>query len=307
MKWRKLGLVWCPVGDDWWARSHATLPTPLRLSETVIRVFVNCLDDQGRGRPIYVDVDASDPTRVLGISTKALLDVGAPGCFDDNGVCVVSVTRVNGGPIYMYYAGFELCANIRYRIFTGLAISHDNGDTFERYSQVPVLDRTQDELYFRCGPFAMFEEGVFRLWYIGGSKWTEVEKKSVPVYDLRYLESKDGISWAPKGKVSMEITAEDEHGFGRPWVVRRGHDDYQLFYSIRRRSHAAYRLGYAESPDGVNWVRKDEQMGLDVTSGEFDSGAIMYSAVISVAEKTYCFYNGNNFGQQGFGVAELES
>jgi hypothetical protein len=31
----------------------------------------------------------------------------------------------------------------------------------------------------------------------------------------------------------------------------------------------------------------------------------MYSAVISVGDKTYCFYNGNNFGEQGFAVAEL--
>jgi hypothetical protein len=68
---------------------------------------------------------------------------------------------------------------------------------------------------------------------------------------------------------------------------------------------AAYRLGYAESNNGINWIRKDEEMGLDVTPGEFDSDAIMYSAVISVGDKTYCFYNGNNFGEQGFGVAEL--
>jgi hypothetical protein len=31
----------------------------------------------------------------------------------------------------------------------------------------------------------------------------------------------------------------------------------------------------------------------------------MYSAVISVNAKTYCFYNGNNFGEEGFAVAEL--
>jgi len=46
-------------------------------------------------------------------------------------------------------------------------------------------------------------------------------------------------------------------------------------------------------------------MGLDVTPGDFDSDAIMYSAVVSVADKTYCFYNGNEFGKEGFALAEL--
>jgi len=148
---------------------------------------------------------------------------------------------------------------------------------------------------------------VFKLWYIAGSDWVTIGGKAMPKYELRYQESVDGIHWLPNGVVSMAITGEDEHGFGRPWVIKRGPEDYQLFYSIRRRSCAAYRLGYAESTDGVHWIRKDEEMGLDVEPGRFDSAAMMYSSVISVKGRTYCFYNGNNFGQDGFGVAELIS
>lgn len=305
MKWRKLGLVWNTDGAREWARSHATLPTPIRLNDEVIRVFVTCLDNQGRGRPTFVDVSAHDPTCVISASNRVALDLGAAGTFDDNGLAAVSVVQISPNTLFMYYAGFELCTHIRYRIFTGLAVSHDGGKSFKRHSRTPILDRTDDELFFRCGPFAMFDEGLFKLWYVAGSEWTDLAGKAMPVYDLRYQESKDGIHWSDQGVLSMAITEEDEHGFGRPWVVKRGPNDYQLFYSIRRRSFAAYRLGYAESKDGIKWVRKDHEMGLDVTPGSFDSDAIMYSAVITVGDKTYCFYNGNNFGEHGFGVAEL--
>jgi hypothetical protein len=305
MRWKKLGVVWKPDGSSAWARTHGMGPTPFRLNNEVIRVFVTCLDDRGRGRPGYVDVAAQDPTRVLDVSPCASLDIGEPGTFDDNGLMAISIVQTDPGTLFMYYAGFELCTHIRYRIFSGLAVSKDGGMTFTRHSRSPILDRTDDELFFRCGPIAMFDEGVFKLWYVAGSEWTVLNGKPMPVYDLRYQESKDGIHWSDKGKLSMAITGEDEHGFGRPWVVKRGLNDYQLFYSIRRRSFAAYRLGYAESKDGINWVRKDDEMGLDVTPGGFDSDAIMYSAVISVGDKTYCFYNGNNFGEHGFGVAEL--
>jgi hypothetical protein len=98
---------------------------------------------------------------------------------------------------------------------------------------------------------------------------------------------------------------DSEHGIGRPWVVKRGPRDYQLYYSIRRSDIGKYRLGYAESTDGIGWIRKDSELNLDVSSHGFDSDEIMYSSVISIKNKTYCFYNGNNFGQDGVGLAEL--
>lgn len=305
MKWRKLGVVWNTDGKYPWSKTHAMGPTPFRLDEETVRVFLTSLDDKGRGNPIYIDVSAQNPMHVLNFSEHSLMTMGEPGTFDDNGLMPISIVQVLPNKLFMYYAGFELCTHIRYRIFSGLAISEDGGETFSRYSKVPVLDRTDKELFFRGGPFVLSDEGVFKLWYVAGSEWTSLNGKPMPVYDLRYQESKDGIHWADQGNLSMAITDEDEHGFGRPWVVKRGPGDYQLFYSIRRRSVAAYRLGYAESSDGINWVRKDDEMGLDVTPGGFDSDAIMYSAVISVGDKTYCFYNGNNFGEQGFAVAEL--
>lgn len=305
MRWRKLGVVWRADGQQSWAISHATIPTPLVIDEQTIRVFVSCLDDKGRGRPTYVDVAANDPTRVLGVASCALLDLGEPGAFDDNGVVVTSVVQVDPNTLYMYYAGFELCTHIRYRLFTGLAISRDRGATFSRYSRVPILDRTDAERFFRCGSFVMLDDGLFKLWYVAGSEWMEINGKQLPVYDLRYQESRDGIHWAETGQSSMSVFGEDEHGFGRPWVIKRGPHDHQLFYSIRRKSLAAYRLGYAESSDGINWIRKDESLGLVVTPDGFDSDAIMYSSVITANGRTFCFYNGNNFGEQGFAVAEL--
>ena len=307
MKWKKLGIVWAPDGTVPWARTHAMGPTPFLLTPNVIRVFLTSLDDKGRGRPIYVDVCAQDPRKVLAISCTPLLELGEPGCFDDNGVVGMSVMMMGHEKLFFYYSGFEICSQIRYRIFSGLAYGALLDEKFERISKAPILDRVNSEPFFRAAPFVMLDDGVFRMWYCGGGGWVQLNGKEMPIYDLRYAESSDGVNWSSISSMAMPITGSDEHGFGRPWVVKRGPKDYQMFYSVRRRSLAAYRLGYAESTDGINWVRKDSKMGLDVTPGEFDSDAIMYSAVISVGDKTYCFYNGNNFGEKGFAIAELIS
>lgn len=305
MRWRKLGLVYRPDGSMPWAVSHAMMPTPVLLGNDVLRVYVNFCDAAMVARPGYVDLQASDPMRVLRVSERPLLDVGVAGSFDDNGLVFLSPIAVAPKLVYMYYVGFELGVKIRYRLLTGLAISEDGGETFRRASRAPILERSDEELYFRCAPHVLRENGCFRMWYIAGSHWTVVADKEVPVYDLRYAESADGVHWPGSGRVCMDVNDDDEHGFGRPWVIHES-DGYRMFYSIRRRSLGAYRLGYAESADGLEWQRRDASLGLDVSPSGWDSQAIMYAAVIAVGPRTYALYNGNDFGKDGFGIAVLE-
>jgi len=307
MRWKKLGLVYKPDGSFPWASSHAMIPTPVQLSDGVIRVFVTFCDAMGIGRPGYVDVSAQNPLKVLGVSQLPLLDLGKPGTFDENGMLSCSVTDLGNGRMFMYYAGFELGTKIRYRLLTGLAISEDGGSTFSRFASTPVLERSATELYFRGGPYCLYGSQKFRLWYVAGSEWIDLDGKSMPVYDIRYAESEDGINWPDHGEVHITITGTDEHGFGRPCVIAKSGGGYRMFYSVRRRSLGAYRLGYAESTDGNEWVRMDEKLNLDVTPDDFDSDAIMYAAPIEIDGKLYVFYNGNNFGRDGFAAAVLEA
>ena len=306
MRWKKLGIVYCPDGTRAWAQTHAMIPTPVRLTDDTVRVFVTFCDANGIGRPGFVDVSAEDPTRVVKTSNEPLLDIGRPGTFDENGVLACSVVQVSGNKLHMYYAGFELGVKIRYRLLTGLAVSEDNGRTFRRWSESPVLERSSSELYFRGGPCCIHDRSGFRLWYVAGSNWTELDGKQMPVYDLRYAESADGMHWPDRGDVQIALTESDEHGFGRPFVISKKGGGWRMFYSIRRRSLGAYRLGYAESDDGRNWKRMDNYLNLDVSRGSFDSDAIMYAAPIELGGKLYVFYNGNKFGRDGFAVAVLE-
>lgn len=306
MRWKKLGIVYRPDGSQPWAKSHAMIPTPIRISQSVIRIYVTFCDQKGIGRPGYVDVSASDPTLVLSTSQAPLLDCGEPGTFDENGVLLCSVVDEGGGNWKMYYVGFELGTKIRYRLLTGLANSIDGGKTFTRVSRTPVLERSDSELYFRGGPCCIREGGRYRLWYVAGSEWIEVDGKAMPVYDIRYAESEDGVHWPSQGDVQIPITEPDEHGFGRPCVIPNPKGGYRMFYSVRRKSLRAYRLGYAESQDGHAWRRMDEKLNLDVTPDGYDSDAIMYAAPIQVDDKLYVFYNGNDFGRDGFAVAVLE-
>jgi hypothetical protein len=302
VRWEKLGRVYVAAGEEPWTRSHAFPPTPLPIDAGRLRVFVAFLDEQRVGRIGWVDVATADPRCVLAVSPQPVLDVGVPGAFDDNGVTPLFALR-HGSRVLLYYTGWQLGTRARYFLFTGLAASDDGGESFTRLSQAPLLDRSDGELFVRTAPCVLADAGRWRMWYIGGDRWIRAAGKEVPSYDLRYLESDDPTRWPRQGRVCLEPTGEDEFGFGRPWVVCEG-GRYRMWYSIRTRSRG-YRLGYAESRDGLQWERRDAEVGLDVSSDGWDSEMVCYSAVESTEHGTYLFYNGNNYGETGFGVARL--
>ncbi len=302
MRWHKRGVIYVPDGRLWWAQTHAMLPTP-ELRGNIIRLYLCCQDERGEARIGYVDVSTEDPRHVVEVGSEPLLDIGYPGHFDQDGILATCVVPVSDTIRYLYYVGFERGHKARYRLLTGLAISEDGGQHFRRIKTTPILERSSSETLFRCGPFVRYEEGRFRMWYVAGSSWTDIGGKAMPVYDLRYTESDDGIHWPEAGEVCLEIRQPEEHGFGRPWIIKEG-GYYHLFYSIRRRSLGAYRMGYARSVDGRHWERRDHDLNLDVSPEGWDSQAIMYAAVLPVGGRFLLFYNGNDFGRTGMGYAE---
>jgi hypothetical protein len=107
------------------------------------------------------------------------------------------------------------------------------------------------------------------------------------------------MRWQRTGLVCIDYQSADEHAFGRPCVVRDG-DRYRMWYSYRG---AHYRIGYAESSDGSTWQRRDAESGIDVSADGWDSEMTTYPAVVRHGAEWRMFYNGNDYGRTGVGLA----
>lgn len=304
MQWEKKGLIYHVEQDAFWKKQFAMLPTPLLLKDR-LRVFLGFCDDQNVGRIGYVDVNPENPKEIIGVSDTPVLDIGRKGSFDDNGVVPISILR-EGEQVFLYYVGFQLGVKVPYYMFGGLAISRDGGEHFERYSESPILDRTNDEIYARCGINVIRDDDKYKMWYIGSNKegWTLSGGKQRPLYIMKYTESEDGIHWNKTPMVCMEYQNEDEHGFGRPFVWKEN-GVYKMLYSIRTYSRGYY-IGYAESGDGMAWDRKDHLAGISLGPEKWDDANLSYPYVFCHHGHTYLFYNGNGCGKSGFGYAELK-
>ena len=142
------------------------------------------------------------------------------------------------------------------------------------------------------------------MWYVGGSEWVNIKGKDLPVYEIKYIESMDGIKWPKSSKVCLTISNNNEHGFGRPYVIKHNNTN-RLFYSIRDRTTMQYKLGFADEKNDNVWKRKDDQIGLNLKPNSWKSRSASYMSLLNVNHDIYCFYNGDDFGRTGIGFTKL--
>jgi hypothetical protein len=309
-KWIKKGLIYKPAGQYWWNRTHASVPTVDSTDQKIWRIYFGTRDEMNRNRISYINVEAGNPANVLYEHNAPVLDLGTLGTFDDCGVMPSWILDYDGKK-YLYYIGWTVRSTIPYHNSIGLAVSKDHGYTFERFSEGPLFGETYIEPFFTATSCVLVEGGIWKNWYLSCTGWTRVDGRAEPRYHIKYAESKDGINWDRRGLVAIDYNSDAEAGIVRASVLKEN-DSYRMWYSYRggvdyrTNPKTSYRIGYAESTNGVFWTRMDDSAGIDVSPEGWDSEMIEYPHVIQRHGVKYMFYNGNKFGHSGFGYAQLE-
>ncbi len=299
MRWRKFGRVFCPDDNSDWMRSHAANCVALRIEGDRYRVFFSTRDAVNRASIGWVEIDLRRPREILAISQEPVLRPGEAGTFDDSGVSLACIVR-DGNTFYLYYTGWNLGVTVPWRNSIGLAISTD-GLMFERFSPAPVLDRNHVDPYSLSYPFAMRDGNEWRMWYGSNLRWGTEQRDMDHV--IKYATGSDAFTWKPTGRVCIGMEDPGEYAFSRPCVVRDG-ALWRMWYSYRG---AAYRIGYAESADGLHWTRRDALAGIEPSPEGWDGETVEYPWIFDHDGERYMLYNGNRYGLTGFGLAVLET
>ena len=311
MAWKKLGLVFNLENYNIpWIKSHAMVPTPLIIGDK-IRVFFAARSITGESKISYVDLDRSDPTKVIYVHDTPLFEVGTIGTFDDSGtLCTCAVN--DGEKILLYYTAYSISVKVPYRNSIGVAVSEDGGQTFKRMFNGPIVDRNKDEPFFTISPWVIKKLGLWHLWYSSATEWILVDGKPESVYHIKYGSSSDGINWKRdnvscilplnKEEANARPTVIEEEGLWKMWFTFRGSRDF-------RDGLDSYRIGYAEAPieSPTQWKRLDVDSGIKPGPESFDNLMQAYPSVLVDGNKKWLFYNGNGFGYSGFCCAVWES
>jgi hypothetical protein len=313
--WKKLGKVFSPqeVQGYPWLKEFAQAPATL-VTDDVVRVFFSCrplADANGHyvSYTAYVDLDRQDLSKVCKVAERPILSLGELGEFDEFGTYPVSVAR-DGDIIRAYYAGWTRCESVPFNVAIGAAISRDQGKTFYKLGNGPVLSYSPEEPFVLSGPKIRRFNNQWQLFYIAGRRWKVVDGRAEPVYKIRMAISENGMDWTKLNKDLIESRIEEDEAQASPDVFY-ANGRYHMFFCYRYSSHyrgkqKGYRIGYASSSNLIDWVRDDNKAGIDVSDEGWDSEMISYPHVFELDGYTYMAYLGDQVGRYGFGLAMLE-
>jgi hypothetical protein len=303
-RWRRLGRVIGPQDlRGGWSASHASCPIAMPLGDNEVRVFFSSRDARNRSHLGSVDLALRDDVVERASSVRGpLLSPGPRGAFDADGVSVGSLVREEDR-LLAFYVGWSVGVSAPFANFIGMAVGNLEGTRFDKPFLAPIVGRSEVNPFSLGYPWVLKVGGRWRMWF--GSHLAWGPKGVEMTHVIKTADSEDGITWLPSPRIAVDLYgARDpaEFAITRP-VVRPGPDGYAMWYGRR---YAEYRLGYATSDDGDTWIRRDEDLVLLGSPGDWEASEATYPYVFDHGVRRYLLYNGDGYGRTGFGLAILE-
>lgn len=308
---------------EWSRKAHIYKAGVVGLTHGKARAFL-LLEDRIRTYPICyqakngdgltvsqsyrLDLERDKPETIVSSSDEPILQLGQLGTFDEHGI-MAECAVYNDGTVYMYYDGWSRCSSVPYNWAIGLALSKDQGITFEKVGPGPIVGPTADEPFLQASPTVLIDErGVWHMWYLSGSEWRTAKSGFDNLYVIKHAVSLNGIDWERNGRAILPVVLDEECQAGA--TVFRLRDRYHMIFSYRygsdfRNGQRGYRLGYAYSDDLEIWARNDALLSIEAPDTSWDSEMMCYPSVLESGGRHLLFYSGNDFGREGFGYAEL--
>ena len=301
---------WKRLGQIFKTDTFATSPRALIFEDSVRIYYSYRVPDKDKvlSKIAFVDF-TKDFKKIIGRSTKQVISLGKPGCFDEHGIKPFVPFRHKAKEIFGFIGGISRKDSACVDSAIGLAISKDNGETFKRMGQGPLIGANLNEPFLIADPFLIEKENRLHLFYIFGSKWSRrlKEEPYARFYQITHATSFDGLNWLRTGKYIIEPETSDECQ-STPTIVQIK-DLYYCYFCYRRmfdfkERENSYRIGLATSKDLFNWERQEDDFL--ISESGWDSEMICYPHVFEMDDNFYMIYNGNGFGKYGFGLAVME-
>ncbi len=282
--------VLSPEKDDAWDGKSVSNPTVL-FDGNIYKMWYTGLN--GNMRIGYAE--SKDGIHWEKYAGNPVLDLGEPGSWDSEHVA--NPTVIYDGNIYkMWYTGCD--KNMR----IGYAESKD-GIHWEKYAGNPVIDLgawstcPQSDIW---SPSVVFDGAGYKMWY------TSFDERM----KIGYAESIDGIHWSKYTSAPVLESgisgAWDDRGVWAPCVIFHN-SEYKMWYSGWNGD--SVRIGFAESRDGINWVKRFPIPALETgTTGEWDYHYVSTPTVIFDGTNYRMWYSGCTFDEKykiGYAIGAL--
>jgi pimeloyl-ACP methyl ester carboxylesterase len=135
---------------------------------------------------------------------------------------------------------------------------------------------------------------IYQMWYTSiGYNWSGGPDR----FRLRYATSQDGTNWTKYNGYVLEGTtsAWDTGGPARGVSVLYANGSYKMWYAAADVGFGNWKIGYAASNDGVNWVKGNNGQPIIYPTTSWELNSTEYPNVI-INNGTYEMFYGSSSG-----------
>ena len=302
-RWEKLGQLFDPEARARHPKliSHAANPLAVLLEGDTYRVFYSGRDTENRSSVGAVDIDIA-ARKIVCEHDAPIFSYGPEGSFYADGVSIGNCYRAADGQRYILFMGWQTPRGGHWRGDVGrLRLNEDFG--LELSPDVPFMGIDQSDPVSLSYPW-VHKGGPedYQMWYGSTHEWDAGNGEMLHV--LNYATSSDGHNWDRKG-LGVPYVIGTAQAFSRPTIAKHPEGGLEMWFSYRGAPGRPYRIGYARAQDGETYTLMLDGAGIDVSEEGWDSEMIEYPFVFDHSGARYMLYNGNSYGQSGFGLAVL--
>lgn len=291
------------------------VPQFLPLGSNAWRMLFSVRNTHNRPEILSVDICLVDETefKVDADSIRPFLPNLVRSDFDKDS-CFNGDYAMIDGKHYLFYTG-GICIE-EPPLFEGrigcLELSDEMRVSSDQSNGKIALDIDVADPHALMTPSIHSNGSRYLMWYAS----TQYFQKEIITtlehnYHIRCAVSRDGFNWRKLPKPSIDFDGSDEAGITRPWITESD-GFYEMWYSRRGKfskkdpTLRRYKIGYATSQDGIDWIRRDDEhhfLGNGEGSG-WDCEMQCYATVLKTDRgDQFMFYCGNGYGERGIGYA----
>ncbi len=318
LKFRNLGMIATPQNMALEDGRAGFMQSPQVLQfDGFIRIYFSTRFLDSSGKPIskVEYLDFSKDWQCLDSFSKPLrIEKSVLGAYDEHGIFPFVPFRISDKEIFGYISGWSRRVSVDVETAIGICRSLNNGETFSRLGNGPILAAGKGEPFLVGDPFIIDSGDQMIMYYIFGTAWiSDPQSPTAPldrVYRIGLATSTDAVNWERRNGNQI-VSFEDELECQALPSVTRFQDGwlmafcYRNAHDFRHNKEKGYRLGFATSLDGFNWLRLTEK-DCTVELADWNFEMQCYPNLYASGDQIYLVSNGNQFGRHGFGLHVLE-